>query len=58
MQPWLATQPIGQWSLPVSSVTVGEWMLVINGAWVLAAILGSIFALASEPLAHRLWETR
>jgi hypothetical protein len=58
MQPWLATQPVGQWSLPVSSVMVGEWMLVINGAWVLAAILGSIFALASEPLAHRLWETR
>jgi hypothetical protein len=58
MQPWLATQPIGQWNLPVSFVTVGEWMLVINGAWVLAAMLGAIFALAAEPLAHRLWETR
>jgi hypothetical protein len=58
MQPLLAETAPGQFSWAVEQMALGGWSPTLSVSWVVAALLGVVFALGAEPLALHLWRTR
>jgi hypothetical protein len=58
MQPVLAETALGQFAWTFEQMALGGWTLTVSAVWVVAGILGTIFALVAEPLALHLWRTR